>query len=382
MNLLFEASARATVVLALAWLATTLLRHAAADLRGRIWRAALASTALLLLPVPTPEPLRISSIALANAADISSGVVNSIPVLFMIWITGFVLLLARLVVRLAALIRITRSSAPLPDHAIRVTPSTATPITWGALRPVILLPNYLLDWPITTRAAVLRHERAHVERRDWLWQTFAELLTAVFWFHPLVWLAAARMRSDAEHAADDRVLADGTSASSYAQQLLEIARRVTQPPPHAAVAMIRRPRDLESRIAAIVDSSRARSRASFRARLAVLLTAVSLLLFLAACQSARLYKVAQIQTPPKVVSKVEPNYTDDARSGKVEGQVVLSLEVTPQGQARNIRVTKSLDKGLDQQAIAAIEKWRFAPGVKDGKPVRVVATIEVNFRLR
>jgi TonB family protein len=56
--------------------------------------------------------------------------------------------------------------------------------------------------------------------------------------------------------------------------------------------------------------------------------------------------------------------------------------IDPQGRPWNIRVTKSLDKGLDQEAIAAIEKWHFAPGIKDGKPVRVAATIQVNFRLR
>ncbi|MEO8051541.1 MAG: energy transducer TonB [Acidobacteriota bacterium] len=53
-----------------------------------------------------------------------------------------------------------------------------------------------------------------------------------------------------------------------------------------------------------------------------------------------------------------------------------------QGRPKNIRVTKPLDQGLDHQTIAAIEKWRFAPGMKDGKPVRVAATIEVNFHLR
>jgi TonB family protein len=56
--------------------------------------------------------------------------------------------------------------------------------------------------------------------------------------------------------------------------------------------------------------------------------------------------------------------------------------IDPQGRPKNIRVTKSLDKGLDQQAIDAIEKWHFAPGIKDGKPVRAAAIIEVNFRLR
>jgi len=229
---------------------------------------------------------------------------------------------------------------------------------------------------------MIHHEQAHIARQDWWWQTFAECVTAALWFHPLVWLAAARMRSEAEQTADDRVLTGGTGASNYAQQLLDIARRLKQDPPHAAVAMTRRTRSLESRITAILDPSRARTSAGLRARLTVMLTAACLLLCMAACQSARIYKVAQVQTPPKVVSKVEPNYTDDARNAKIEGTVVLSLMIDPQGLARNIRVTRSLDKGLDEQAIAAIEKWHFAPGIKDGKPVRVVATIEVNFHLR
>jgi TonB family protein len=211
---------------------------------------------------------------------------------------------------------------------------------------------------------------------------FAECVTAVLWFHPLVWLAAARMRSEAEHTADDRVLIDGIGASSYAQQLLDIARRLKQHPPHAAVAMTRQPRALESRITAILDPSRARTGAGMRTRLTVMLTAACLLLFLAACQSARIYKVAQLQTPPKVVSKVEPGYTDHARSAKIEGTTVLSLMIDAQGRAHQIRVTRSLDKGLDQQAIDAIEKWHFAPGIKDGKPVRAAATIEVNFHLQ
>jgi protein TonB len=79
---------------------------------------------------------------------------------------------------------------------------------------------------------------------------------------------------------------------------------------------------------------------------------------------------------------VEPNYTDDARNAKIQGPVVLALIVDTDGRAEKIQVTKSLDKGLDQQAVAAIEKWHFAPGIKDGKQVRVAATIEVNFHLR
>jgi beta-lactamase regulating signal transducer with metallopeptidase domain len=101
-----------------------------------------------------------------------------------------------------------------------------TPVTWSVFRPVILVPTYMLDWPEEKYTAIIRHEQAHTVRRDWLWQTFAECLTAVLWFHPLVWLAAARLRFEAEHSADDLVLAGGTGASSYAQQLLEVTRRL------------------------------------------------------------------------------------------------------------------------------------------------------------
>jgi TonB family protein len=382
MNLLIEVALRASAVLGLAWLAAALLRRSSADVRGRIWRTALAATVLLFLPVPVPEPLRLSSTALADAAGISSGAAASVPIVLIIWTIGFLLLLGRLAISLVVLTRLTRSAPEYRGLGVRVSSALMTPVTWGAFRPVILLPAYVLDWPAEKYAAMVRHEQAHIDRQDWLWQTFAECVTAVLWFHPLVWLAAARLRSEAEHTADDCVLTDGTGASSYAQQLLDIARRLKQYPPHAAVAMTRRPRALETRISAILDPSRARTDAGIRVRLTVMLAAACLLLFLAACQSARLYKVAQLQTPPKVVSKVEPNYTDDARSAKIEGPVVLSLIVDPQGRAQKIRVTRSLDKGLDQQAIAAIEKWHFAPGIKDGKPVRTAATIEVNFHLR
>jgi beta-lactamase regulating signal transducer with metallopeptidase domain len=323
MNPLIEVTLRATVVLALAWLATVILRRASADVRGRVWRTALAATALLFIPVPVPEPFRISSTALADASGASSTVAAPAPALLAIWMIGLVLVLGRLGISLALLIRLTRSAPAFGRLGVRASSALMTPITWGAIRPVILLPAFVQDWPAEKYAAMIRHEQAHIERQDWLWQTFAECLTAVLWFHPLVWLAAARLRSEAEHTADDHVLADGIGASSYAQQLLEIARRLRQHPPHAAVAMTRRPRALESRIAAILNPSRVRTPAGIRARLTVVLTAACLMLFLAACQSARIYKVAQLQTPPKVVSKVEPGYTDDARNAKIQGPVVL-----------------------------------------------------------
>jgi protein TonB len=87
-------------------------------------------------------------------------------------------------------------------------------------------------------------------------------------------------------------------------------------------------------------------------------------------------------TPPKVLYKTEPGYTEAARNAKIEGAVVLSMEIDTDGLAQNVRVIQGLDGGLDQSAMAAVSQWRFKPGEKDNKPVVVEARIEVNFRLK
>ncbi len=84
---------------------------------------------------------------------------------------------------------------------------------------------------------------------------------------------------------------------------------------------------------------------------------------------------------PRLLSKVEPNYSERARNARLEGVVMLSAEVWEDGRPHNIRVTRSLGLGLDEQAIEAVEQWRFSPGEKDGKPVKVQVNIEVSFRL-
>ena len=86
-------------------------------------------------------------------------------------------------------------------------------------------------------------------------------------------------------------------------------------------------------------------------------------------------------TPPTLLHKTGPEYTEEARAAKFQGAVVLYIEVAPDGTATNIKVQRSLGMGLDEKAVEAVKKWQFSPGKKDGKPVTVAATIEVNFRL-
>jgi TonB family protein len=86
-------------------------------------------------------------------------------------------------------------------------------------------------------------------------------------------------------------------------------------------------------------------------------------------------------TAPKAIYDPEPEYSDEARRAKHEGIVLLALIVDQQGRARNVRIVRSLGMGLDEKAIEAIKKWKFAPGTKDGYPVAVQVNVEVNFRL-
>jgi len=85
--------------------------------------------------------------------------------------------------------------------------------------------------------------------------------------------------------------------------------------------------------------------------------------------------------PPRLIRKVEPEYSSLARADNVQGTVVLQIVVTESGRPDNIEVISPLGFGLDGKAEEAIRKWEFSPGVKGGMPVRVRATVEVNFRL-
>jgi len=85
--------------------------------------------------------------------------------------------------------------------------------------------------------------------------------------------------------------------------------------------------------------------------------------------------------PPRAIYQPNPEYTDKARKKKLNGVVVVSLIVTPEGTARDVKVVKSLDDGLDKNAVAAVSTWRFDPATKDGKPVAVRVPVEVQFRL-
>lgn len=126
---------------------------------------------------------------------------------------------------------------------------------WGVFKPVVILPSQWRQWLTESRRLVLLHELAHVKRLDVVYQCVARLACALFWFHPLVWYALRRLRIERELACDDCVLMAGERPSSYAKQLLDIAREYQSLALPPAVAMAQRS-GLEQRVRALLDKAR------------------------------------------------------------------------------------------------------------------------------
>ncbi len=93
------------------------------------------------------------------------------------------------------------------------------------------------------------------------------------------------------------------------------------------------------------------------------------------------YKIGNGVLPPRLNKQPNPKYSQDARAAGLAGTTVLRIVVGADGVVRNPQIVRPLGLGLDEKAIEAVKQWRFTPGTKDGQPVPVLATIEVNFRL-
>jgi protein TonB len=85
---------------------------------------------------------------------------------------------------------------------------------------------------------------------------------------------------------------------------------------------------------------------------------------------------------PVVVTRVNPDYTPEAKAAGIQGSVVLDVVVLVDGSVGDVSVTRSLDSGLDRESVAAAKQWRFTPGTKDGERVAVRVQLEMSFTLK
>lgn len=192
---------------------------------------------------------------------------GAVAVVLLAWL-GFGALSVRRIVRAGHELDERAWTAPLCEIADRLdldavprllsSPLIEMPFACGVVQPTIVLPASAEEWSDSRRRAVLFHELAHVKRHDLAGHTLGRVACALYWFHPLVWTAARRLRAESERACDDLVLSCGARASDYADHLLDIVISVRHHgAPATAMPMARR-RELEGRVLAILDPAVAR----------------------------------------------------------------------------------------------------------------------------
>jgi TonB family protein len=343
-------------------------------------------TGSLILPLAALLPTKTITFRLApiNAAVARSQAIGrsslwpSSNVLLALWAIGTVLLLLRLGIGYWRIRAAIRAAAPVAPgmYAGDVT----VPIATGLLRPVVLMPRAAAEWPEWQRAAAVRHERAHIERGDLTANFIAHVACAVWWFHPLVWFFSAALRREQETACDDAVLHSGFEPATYAEALLAVAQN---PAPNLITGCAMTTQiDVKSRIMRLLDRSIARTTSRATLRYAAIAFAGLVLAIGIPVRAQEPYHVGGDVKAPSVAQKVDPDYTEAARKAKISGPVLLSLTVGVDGMAHDISVVRGLDSGLDLKAVEAVQKWHFNPGTRNGEPVPVLATIEINFRLQ
>ncbi len=310
---------KVTIVLAFGLAAVPFARRARAAVRHLVMAATFGAVVVLPLIVSAvPEvtirvPVAITELAAGLTPDeaaptlepdndvavgekANESALPSIATLVRsVWAMSGILLLVLLAIDLRRLRAVRRGALPYPAQtdlirSLAVTSGlrrsvdvllhegVSAPLTCGLLRPVILLPIDAIDWQEADFRRALVHELEHVRRCDWATQLLARVVCACYWFHPLVWLAWARLRLEAERACDDAVL-QSAECTEYAEQLVSLARRMSTARALPSLAMANRT-DLSKRVTALLDGGLRRGRVGHATTASVLTVAGLVLLLL------------------------------------------------------------------------------------------------------
>jgi len=238
--------------------------------------AILPSLVQFVVPAPvvpiTPVPDTLSAVLPpADPGPDFFSVENLVPAALAFWLAGVCLIALRGLMAVFGLHALRRESvahdlAGLPqieprcELRISTADESCGPVTWGFLRPVVLLPRNSEFWPRARLEAVLLHEHAHIRRHDSLAQMLSLFVCALYWPNPLVWMGARAMRREAEMAADDSVIVAGIKPSAYAGELLQLASEfLAQGPSTATALFMAAPSALEARVQSVLAPTQQRS---------------------------------------------------------------------------------------------------------------------------
>ena len=388
--------AKATAIVIAGLIAVRLASHARASVRHLLLAATFASLlALPLMLLAAPQATIDVPVALTAAASRSTVAVRppvavrpdavavqpaesrwSLPsgmaLARMVWLAGAVVFLAPVPIVLWRLRRLRRTGLPWPNlqqqtHALAAERGIRRPvelmrhehvpgpITFGVLRPVVMMPADADEWPAADVRRAIVHELEHVQRRDWLILLAARSICACYWFHPLAWVAWRKLSLEAERSCDDAVVVN-EERTDYAEQLVTLAQRlsVTQEAPMLGMA---NRSDLSMRVSAVLDDRQRRGRAGL-GLVAGAIGAASLVVLTIA--------------PVRAVATADPAVTTERSRAATDGEREQSR---PRARALDRALYEAAEAGdpkeVDEILVAGANPNAAIPG--DGSPLIAAA---------
>ena len=273
---------------------------------------ATAARSTTLAPVAAPSPARVT----ISTSEVTSAI-YAIPATILLLITA--LALARLIALraradvlvdghwLSALARAQRRMGFKHGTALLTSNELASPISWGLMRPVILLNSRAVE-ASGEAEAIIAHELAHVARMDWAKLLLARLATALFWFNPLVWVLAREAHQLREEAADDAVLGADIADTDYAQLLVGVARHECPGLLLGAHGVAPSKSSLARRVARVLDATSVRGPSARGFAVGVFVGAVIVAAPLAALTFAPAGSKAQVKLATSASAPASPYY--------------------------------------------------------------------------
>jgi TonB family protein len=409
---------QAALLLAVGLALPAFLRLGSPGARLGYWRGLLAATLTLPLIQIPPSPLRF-----ADELDVAGGLLPSLgasvwtdgvrgswaEIILLALALGAVTRLAWLALGWHALRRWLREAASAPscpaiEKSARLTGTSALfllsshvtgPATLGLRAPVVLLPSDFSLLAPQARLGIACHELLHVRRRDWLAMVCEEVLTALLWFHPGLWLLMDRIHLAREQVIDAEVVRLTGARRAYLEALWSIASR--RPAACASGLRFLRTSHLLQRVAQLgkeIPMPRARLILRLASLAAVVAATAVVGMFrfpMAGGTAAALpapasegepLEVSGGVQPPRRLAGEAPVYPASAREQKLEGVTVLKCIINAEGKVSDLAVTSSSGHAdLDQAAADAVATWTFEPATLDGEAVAVYYTLTINFAL-
>jgi TonB family protein len=379
-------------------------------IRLRLGQALLC--AALLLPVlqprrtaPTAGPAASAVALLAiTAAEPSAQSPSIEAVVLAVLAAGALLRIAFLAAGLIRLRSIRRRALPFSEVPpgvaaaaartkaradVLVSEDVCSPVTVGAVRPVVLVPTDFAALPAAEQEAIACHEFRHVVRRDGWAVLLEEFTRALLWYQPAAWAVLSRVRRDREQAVDRETVAATGDRRTYLRALARVAQR-TAAAPASAIPFQTRSHAVERMTALVKEVPMSGRRATLLAATTTVLLAViagtasvafPLTDAAKATSGDTIYKVGGPVSEPVELSRVRPVYPPEARAKGVTGVVKLNAVIDESGTVTSVEPVQSPDATLTAAAAEAVGQWTYKPAMKDGRPIKVRLSVTVSFML-